>query len=453
MPALIFNISGELSALGGSVYIVGGWPRDMILKLTSPDLDFEVYGVGYETLLSILKKYGKANLVGKSFGIVNLMFDGRSYDFALPRTESKTGAGHRDFNVIPDPGLSFEQASLRRDFTLNSMGVKLPDMSLIDPNGGYEDLMQRVLRHVSPAFSDDPLRVFRAVQFAARFEYSIAPETVELCRSIDLSSLSKERIFGEFIKLLLKANRPSIGFYLMRELNILPYFQELSSLLNLPQDPEWHPEGDVWIHTIRTVDAMADMRSGDDREDLILMLAALCHDFGKASTTSFMDGRFRSPRHEDEGVRLTESFLNRITDDREIIDSVCALVRDHLKPWQLYTERSKVTQSAIRRLTLRVDVKRLIKLVEADFKGKTIGSCDQAAFEVGTWLLEQCRELEVLDSKPKPYLTGKALLGLGMAPGPEMGKMIRESFELQLDGSISSESEAIGWAKKKLALF
>src|SRR4051812_10173510 len=246
LPKRLLDIAREIGEAGGALYIVGGWVRDLLRNRPSHDFDLEVYGLDMERLFNILVRHGKPNLVGKAFGIITMRLDDIDYDFAFPRTENKVGPGHKGFSVQPDPFLTFEQASSRRDFTLNSMGIKVPEMELADCHGGYRDLQAGVLRHVGPAFSEDPLRVLCAVQFAARFEFDIAPETQDLCRQLSLAELPMERIYGEFKKLMLKAARPSLGLEWMRKLGLLEYFPELKALIGVEQEPEWHPEGDVW---------------------------------------------------------------------------------------------------------------------------------------------------------------------------------------------------------------
>ncbi len=452
LPKRLLEIADEINAAGGSIYLVGGWVRDILLGEVGHDFDLEVYGLDMEKLFNILVRYAKPNLVGKAFGIITLSMEGQNFDFAFPRTENKTGPGHKGFTVHSDPFLTFAEASSRRDFTINSMGLKIPEMELIDEHHGLRDLKAKVLRHVSSAFSEDPLRVLRAVQFAARFEFDIAPETCDLCRSLSIKELPMERIYGEFKKLLLKANRPSIGLEWMRKLNLLDFFPELKALIGVEQEPEWHPEGDVWVHNNMVIDEAAKLRREEhgEFENMALMLGALCHDFGKPSSTSFSDGRWRSPAHDVRGERPTRSFLERLTRESALVEIVVAYVREHLKPALLYKARNEIKASALRRLALRVDIEKLVRVARADHFGRTTPDAIAREFPAGEWLLEKSRELDVLENKPKPYLTGKFLLSLGMKPGPEVGKLISESFELQLDGELASEAEVEAWARERL---
>ncbi len=452
LPKRLLEIAREINAIGGSIYLVGGWVRDFLRDEPSQDYDLEVYGLDMEKLFNVLVRYAKPNLVGKAFGVITMRIDGLNFDFAFPRTENKTGPGHKGFAVTADPFLDFATASSRRDFTINSMGLKIPEMELVDCHNGFEDLKNRVLRHVSPAFSEDPLRVLRAVQFAARFELEIAPETCALMKQLSLKELPMERIYGEFKKLLLQSPRPSVGLEWMRKLDLLEYFPELKALIGVQQDPEWHPEGDVWVHNNMVLDEAAKLRREEygEFDNMALMLGALCHDFGKPAATFFSEGRWRSPAHDVRGEGPTRRFLDRLTRETALVDTVVVFVREHLKPALLYKARNEVKPSAIRRLALRVDIEKLVRVARADHFGRTTPDALAREFPAGEWLLTQSRDLNVLEEKPKPYLTGKFLLSLGMRPGPEIGKLIAESFELQLDGEIADATDAEAWARARL---
>ena len=445
------KIAKDIAKSEGRSILVGGAVRDHCMgRKISKDLDVEIYGLSPEVLETILKKYGDIHAVGKSFGVLKLKTSDAEYDFSLPRSESKTGKGHRGFMVTPDSAMSYKQAASRRDFTINSIGYDLLTQELLDPFDGLGDLKRKVLRHIGSSFSEDPLRVLRAMQFAARLEFEIAPETVELCCQLDLAELSRERIFEEFRKLLLKAKRPSIGMEVAKRLGILSYFPELYALIGVQQDPEWHPEGDVWIHTLLVLDEAAALRKGEEKQDLELMFGALCHDFGKPLTTKFLRGRWRSLAHDVEGVVPTERFLRRMTDDRTLIEQVKTLVKEHLRPIQLFNERLRINSGTIRRLALRVNIPELVLLARADYFGRTLSHHKNTRFEAGDWLLAEAERMEVLDEAPRPLLQGRHLLALGMSPGPEMGVILRQAFELQLNGDFQKENDAISWAKSNI---
>ena len=288
------------------------------------------------------------------------------------------------------------------------------------------------------------------MQFSARLEFKIAPETVRLCEKLDLAELSRERIFEEFRKLLLKAQRPSIGLKAAKKLGILAYFPEIKALIGVPQDPEWHPEGDVWTHTLLVLDEAASLRKGDEKQDLVLMFGALCHDFGKPLTTEFLRGRWRSPAHDVDGVDPTKQFLLRLTDDRDLIEQVTTLVKEHLRPVQLFKVREQINSGTIRRLALRVRIPELVLLAKADYLGQAPSKEQRASFEAGDWLLAEAERMEVRDEAPRPLLMGRHLLAMGMSPGPEMGEFLSQAFEKQLNGDLQTEDDAISWAKSNL---
>jgi tRNA nucleotidyltransferase (CCA-adding enzyme) len=447
-------VAGDVEKAGGEAFLVGGWVRDRLMGVECGDFDVEVYGLDLDAFLTVLKKYGKPNLVGKAFGVITMTRDGRVYDFAFPRTENKTGDGHRGFEVTPDPHLDFATASARRDFTINAMGLRLPNLELVDCHGGQKDLERGLLRHVSPAFSEDPLRALRAVQFAARFGFDIHPATQALCAAQPLQELPRERLFAEFKKLFLKADKPSVGLEWMRRLGMLRFFPELAALVGVPQEAEWHPEGDVWTHTLLVVDQAARLRTPayTEGENLALMLAALCHGLAKAFTTAHEGGRWRSPAHDVKGERPTRAFLDRITRETDLIEAVVTLVREHLKPAALHKARHEIKPGAIRRLALRADIEKLVRLARADHLGRTTEEALAGLFPAGEWLLEESKKLDVLAGKPRPWLTGKYLLSQGAKPGPELGKIIQESFELQLEGDLKSLEEAEAWGKRRLGV-
>jgi tRNA nucleotidyltransferase (CCA-adding enzyme) len=452
LPPVLLSIAREIQSAGGESYLVGGWVRDALRGIPCGDFDVEVYGLTMERLLALLKRFGKPNLVGKSFGVITMAIEGRIYDFAFPRQEMKTGAGHRGFEVNSDPTLDFATAASRRDFTVNAMGLRLPNLELMDCHDGQEDLRRKILRHISPAFSEDPLRALRAVQFAARFEFDIHPATQALCAMQPLEELPRERIFAEFKKLMLLARRPSIGLEWLRRLNMLRYFPELETLIGVPQEPDWHPEGDVWTHTLMVVDQAARLRGEveDEGEKFALMLGALCHDLGKPSTTVHSEGRWRSPAHDVRGEAPTRSFLERLTRETDLVQTIVTYVREHLRPALLYKARDEIKPGAIRRLALRVDIEKLVRVARADHLGRTTEEAVEGLFPAGEWLLEKSRQLDVLTQRPKPLLTGQYLMSLGMKPGPEMGEVIRECFELQLEGELSDLDAVQKWARGKI---
>ena len=435
--------------------LVGGCTRDTLMNQPTSDYDIEVYGhdITHDTLRACLEPIGTVIEVGKIFGVIKIRprNSRHVFDIALPRLEKKVGKGHKGFQVMHPSGIDYKTAAARRDFTINSIGYNPLTDSWLDPFGGRQDIENKILRHVSNAFSEDPLRVYRAIQFSARFNFKIAEETQKICMTMPLDELPKERIFDEFKKWLLQAKRPSIGFRWLHKLGIVQMFPELEALIGVPQEPEWHPEGDVWTHTLMVVDEMATMRNGS-QDDIVLMLAALCHDFGKPCTTAFIDGRWRSRGHEEKGVDPTRSFLNQLTNDKALINAVLSLVKHHLKPALLFTaqKREKVTDAAIRRLSTKVYIPHLLKLAQADHFGRNTPDAIRREFPAGEWLRQRAQGLKVSHKPPEQWITGKQLLSLGIAPGPEMGKLIKAAYNAQLNGEIATKEEAIPWVEERM---
>jgi len=452
--------------------IVGGAVRDHFLKLPMKDYDVEVYGlVSMEVLEEILLRFGSVNLVGKSFGILKFVYENEVYDLSFPRLESKVSKGHRGFDVHVDGNMDFRTASKRRDFTVNAMGYDIEKKCFLDPFNGQGDIKNQILRHIDDnSFVDDPLRVYRAVQFCARFDFELAEETKSLCKRMveegQLSELPKERVYQEFQKLLLKASKPSVGFELMRELGVLSYFPELEALIDVPQDPNWHPEGDVWVHTMLCVDEMASIMKNcsvgipahdrgqecqryeiDEKRQLKMMFAMLCHDFGKPATTmKEADGRIRAVGHEKAGLAPTEFFMYRLTDEHDFIASLLPLIEHHLKPSQFYAQGAKA--AAIRRLATKVNIEELVLVAKADFLGRTTDQALTGKYEAGDWLLEKARVLHVQEKALDNFLHGRDLIALGLKPSPQFKTILDEVYELQIDGKIISKEEALVYVQK-----
>jgi tRNA nucleotidyltransferase (CCA-adding enzyme) len=435
---------------GGRALVVGGWVRDRLLGIASKDLDMEVFGISAGDLPSTLEPFGNVEPIGQSFPVYKV----GAIDIGLPRRESKAGRGHKGFVVQGDPSMSVAEAARRRDFTVNAIAWDPLTDEFDDPFGGRDDLDRRILRAVDPAtFGDDSLRALRAVQFAARFALTLDEDTKTLCRTMRLDDLPPERIWGEIEKLLLRAERPSAGFALALELGIVDQlFPELKALVGCGQEPDWHPEGDVWVHTLQVID-QARRRIGDlDRADqLIVMLGAVTHDFGKPATTAFLDGRIRSMNHEEEGVAPASAFLDRLNvhsiDGTNVRGQVLGLVAHHLKPGMLYKVREQLTDGAFRRLSQKANLELLARLAKSDCLGRSPGTFDCSAMD---WFLERARELGVDRSPPRPLLLGRHLLDLGMTPGPAMGALLRQIYEKQLDGEIATTEEGIALASRIL---
>ena len=435
--------------------LVGGCVRDTLMGAQPKDWDLEVYQLDAQHLRRILDQFGPVNVVGEAFTVYKL---GRHLDVSIPRRERKSGRGHKAFIIEGDPEMSVADAARRRDFTINAILQDPLTEELIDPFEGRLDLERRILRAVSvDTFAEDSLRVLRAAQFASRFQFDVDPRTVELCRSIDLSDLPAERIWGEMEKLLLQSSRPSVGLEWLRRLGVLEkLFPEIQSLIGVPQDPEWHPEGDVFIHTQLAIDRARELI--DDlsyARQVTVMLATLTHDFGKPATTEMIEGRWRSRGHEEAGVAPTESFLNRLNvhtiDNYHVRTQVIALVREHLKPGEFYKKRDEVGDGAFRRLARRCEPDLLYRVAKADSLGRNAEWVPRNQWygaDAQEWFIQRTKELEVEQRPPEPLLLGRHLLELGLEAGPRIGEITRAVYEMQLDGRVRTVDEAIAEAKK-----
>lgn len=447
---LVQRMAAAVRDAGGRAVVVGGYVRDRVRGEPSKDLDVEVFGLDAAAMRSLLETLGRVNTVGESFTVYKLA----GVDVSLPRRESKTGRGHRGFTVEGDPTLSFAEAASRRDFTINAMGWDPLTDELLDPFDGQGDLERRLLRMVDPrTFGDDSLRVLRAVQFAARFALAIEPETAAVCRALPLDDLPPERVWGEVEKLLLLAARPSIGLHLAHELGVVAkLWPELVPMATTPQDAEWHPEGDVWTHTLMVVDEAAQRRPGLSRpEQVSLLLGALLHDIGKPATTIVVDSRVRSPAHESVGLEPAARILDRLNihsmDGYDVRARVLELVQWHMIPGAWQKADPPVSDGAFRRMARRTDLALLARLAEADCTGRT-GDFDCSA---SAWFVERAASLGVEHEPPAPLLRGRDLLGLGVAPGPAMGSILREVYDMQLEGTLTTHDEALAAARRLIS--
>src|SRR4051812_20921758 len=345
------EICRAAAAAGGRAHYVGGCVRDALLDNgDAEDLDIEVFGLEPDRLTELVGRIVPVHLVGASFGVLKAR--GLPIDVSVPRRERKVGPGHRGFAIAAPPPPDPRSPPPRRDFTINAIAWDPLEDHIIDPFDGRGDLQRRVLRHTSEQFDEDPLRVLRGMHFVARFGLTAASDTIARCRRIEPEGLAAERIFDEWQKLLLQGVVISSGLAFLRDTGWLVHYPELAALVDCPQDPEWHPEGDVWVHTGHVMDCFAAERLDDGWEDLVVGFACLAHDFGKPATTAWKDGRWRSPGHEDAGLAPTRAFLERITSQRRLVEEVLPLVADHLKPDQLYAAGS--SPAAVRRLAARV---------------------------------------------------------------------------------------------------
>ena len=430
----------------GRALLVGGCVRDGFLGRPTKEIDIEVYRIDATTLETILSRHFTIKLVGQAFGVMKIL--DLPIDVTLPRRESKSGRGHRGFTIDSDPQMTPETAASRRDFTVNAIALDPITGDVIDPYNGRNDLDRKILRHVSAEhFGEDPLRVLRGMQFAARFDFEVAPETVEICRTLELEGLSAERIFDEWKKMILHGVRPSRGLTFLRDSQWIRYFPELFALIDCPQDPNWHPEGDVWTHTLHCLDAFAERRVNDAREDLVVGLAVLCHDLGKPETTTVENGRITSKEHSAVGEKLTRTFLSRMTNETALIDDVLPLVGTHLAPMQLF--KAEASDATIRRLARRVGrIDRLVRVAHADMLGRPPLQVD--TFDAGDWLTERARRLEIEAAAPKPIIMGRHLIQLGLEPGTHFGPIIEACFNAQIEGEFKTLQDGIEYAGREI---
>lgn len=442
----------------GRPRLVGGGVRDWLLGLAAKDFDIEVAGVDFDALYRTLGPFGATDVIGRSFGVIKVRSaaTGAEYDFSLPRRESKTGTGHRGFAVMPDPTLSDAEAAARRDFTLNAIAWDPFTNQLIDPFAGQRDLSARVLRHTSSAFVEDPLRVLRAFQLSARFDFTLATETAELCRSISdtYAELPLERIWGEWEKWASKSIRPSRGLAVLEETGWLRHFIEIAALRGTPQEPEWHPEGDVFTHTQLCLDALVQLSGWKNSEHRMwLTFAVLAHDFGKPATTQRAEKngqlRWTTPGHASAGGPLAETFLRRIGAPLSFDTPVRALVENHHSHDRANTPFS---DSAVRRLALRLvpaTIHDLATVMRADSRGRPPLRPDETDVRIEE-LVSRATALEFEQHAPRPILQGRHLIALGHRPGPKFKPVIDLAFQAQLDGAFSDEAGALAWAKSRL---
>lgn len=463
MLSEVRTVAELVKRAGGRALLVGGCIRDELLGRSPKDFDIECFGISAADLQAALAEKFELDLVGISFGVIKLKH--LEIDVAMPRRETKLGLGHRAFEMEYDPTLTIEEASARRDFTVNAIYKDPLTNEILDPWNGRADLRNRILRHVSPHFTEDPLRVLRGMQFVARFDLNPAPETIEICRGMTPEGLASERLFGEWAKLLTEGVKISKGLEFLRDVGWVKYYPELERLIGCKQDPEWHPEGDVWNHTLYCLDAFAAERDrlavGAD-EDLVVGFAVLCHDFGKPACTSYdpVKKRIRSLGHDEEGVEPTLSFLRRLTNEERLLKEVPPLVRLHMRPFAMW--RDKSSDGAIRRLAAKVvRIDRLIRVAAADAMG--IGSdrvnegssgaedLDQTLkdpnLEPLKWLAEQAERLRVADSAPKPIVQGRDLIALGMKPGVGFGRILKAAYEAQLDGKFADLEGGLAYVR------
>lgn len=443
--AVMLEICRLVQGRGGRALLVGGSVRDRLLGHPLADYDLEVFGIAPADLQTALADSHRVDLIGQSFGVLKLK--GLPIQVSLPRREAKSGSGHRGFLVAADPGMTLAEAARRRDFTINAMALDPLTGELIDTCGGRQDLQDRILRHTSERFGEDPLRVLRGMQLCARFRLTPAPATVAVCRGMGMEGLAAQRIFEEWRKLLVQGQEPSRGLDFLRRTGWTAFFPELEALIGCPQDPRWHPEGDVWTHVLHCLDVFAQERIQDPWEDLVVGFAVLCHDLGKPGTTERTDRGVRSRGHGEAGEAPTRSFLGRMTDRTALVEQVVPLVREHARPAELHAQGA--SDAAVRRLAQRVRrIDRLVRVARADRLGRP--PLVEEDFPAGAWLLGKAAALAITATSPVPLVQGRHLVALGLEPGPRFAPLLQACFEAQLDGVFADEAGGLAFLESLL---
>jgi tRNA nucleotidyltransferase (CCA-adding enzyme) len=437
------HMAREAQARGWHAFIVGGWVRDRVIGASSKDIDVEMFGpTSLQDLISFARRFASVDLVGESFAVLKVKVPGHTaIDLSLPRTEHKTGMGHRAFNIMADGTLSLRAASERRDFTFNSMFFDPLTEQIIDPHGGIADLRHHRLRHTSAQFSKDPLRVLRGAQQCARFNLTADPSTVALCRTLksEFSTLPVERVWEEWHKLMTRCVKPSRGLIFLHRTGWIDFFSPLNQLLRLPQEARFHPEGSAWQHTKQCVDRACALGADEPT-----MFAALLHDIGKPLTTERHGNRISSIRHDKIGSGIAMEWMSKIGAPRKMCTTVSNLVKEHM----VFTNHTHVSHSAVRRLAQRLSpatVSQLITLVRADLTSRGPSNKDTKFLNA---VCDIAEENHVIDSQPEPIIMGRHLIELGLKPSPQFSTILSEVFERQINGDFSTLADGLQITKE-----
>ncbi|MCL5436386.1 MAG: HD domain-containing protein [Candidatus Dependentiae bacterium] len=448
------TIAAALHAADGRVFLVGGGVRDLMLGREIKDIDVEVHGLALERLIALLKQYGEVFEVGKAFGVLRLS-TAPLIDWSLPRSD---GAG-RHPRVAIDPQMGIADALRRRDLTMNALAIDMLEYELIDPFGGLADMQEGRLRCIDPEiFIEDPLRLFRVMQFIGRFGMEPDELLNETCRAMDIRGVSRERIEDEVRKLLLLSLSPSHGIRWLRSIGRLDEIMpEVAATVGVHQNPRWHPEGDVFEHTMQVLDAAAaETREFPDDERLLFMYAAICHDLGKAKTTSMEKGRLTSHGHEVAGVPLTQNLLHRLVGSKELIKRAALLVRYHMSPGSFVANGAKppAYKRLARALAPHLSLALLARFFSIDRHGRnpdggrplTGPLPDVDAF------IERAAQIGVLHGPEEPVVQGRDLKDC-VEPGPVLGTLVRRAYELQINEGMRDKQRLIDQVLREARIF
>lgn len=419
-------------------YIAGGAVRDALLGLPISDFDIEIFDLPIATIEKTLQTNFETQIVGKNYCILKLK--GINIDVAIPRTEEKIGDKHCDFITKPIVTASVAEAAKRRDFTINSIYFDIKNNSVIDPYGGIKDLSDKVLRHTNDKFSEDPLRVLRGMQFCGRFGLTADEKTLNYCRQLSINYISKERIFDEFRKFILKSTAPSKGLRFLKDSSWVKFFSEIEHLIGCKQDSYYHPEGDVFEHTCLVIDMFAKTKTGNIKEDLIVGFASLCHDFGKPEV---VNEHISNTLHAKLGVAKTINFLQNIGSPNWLIKEVVPLVEFHMLP-RTFAPRKSIKSEILHLSDSCNNIERLVRLAKNDTLGRKLWS-EKYSTDAEDFLLTEAKKLNVHNKKPENIITGKILVELGMQPNKNFTKILRKCYEAQLDCKFDNVADGIAF--------
>lgn len=471
-PKTVTELCQAVKSAGGRALLVGGWVRDQLLKLdNSKDYDFEIYSLAASDLKNVLSRFGTVSEVGESFQVFKVKTEDGEFDVSLPRRERKNDSGgHKGFDVVGDPTMTVKEAARRRDYTINAISYDPLTGELVDPFNGQLDLTFKVLRVVDEStFVEDSLRVLRGAQFVSRFKLKYSHETVDLMRKIDLTDLPAERLQEEFRKGLVRSDDAGVFLYTLLDFGVIEkLFPEIYAMYGNKQEPDFHPEIDTFIHTDMVLCVMSALLRQDpvaqglsEVEKFTLLLAALCHDFGKPLTTTVEDGRIRQKAHDVAGLVPTETFLDKINVHTQggfnIRKNVLQLVKSHLQPGFFGREKEKVSDGAYRKLAQKVDLRYLYLLGVADTLGRGMPfgfKLDGTRFtrEAEDYFWQRAVSLKLDGKQPDPpLLTGEELMNLGLEQGKELGRIKSMVYDAQLEGKVTTLEEARELAKNLIA--
>lgn len=449
----INNLCSLIDKNNGTAYIVGGTVRDFLLgESTFKDVDIEVFDIPFSTLEKLIENEGYlVDPVGKSFLILKL----KNYpiDISVPRTEQNTGVGHRDFKVQECTGISVKAAASRRDFTINSIMYNVLTEEYIDCFNGIEHLREGILVPVSDHFVEDNLRPLRAMQFQARFGWNkISNKLVHYAQKMSPVNLPKERLYEEWVKLLVKGKKPSEGLRLLKAIGWLKFFPELQAMDLTEQSSKWHEEGNVFEHTCLVLDKFARIDWFEDPQDKALVgFACLCHDLGKPVCTEYdpATDKLTSIGHHKAGEGPTRTFMERLTNQTTVIDEIVSLVYNHMRPREIYQNRSI---KALRRLSVELNstIEKLLLLCKCDELGRI---CRESPpdLEFYQWIRSKALEMQIEQSKPQPLVMGRDLISkFGLKPGPNFKPLLDLAYDKQIEDETLTKIDLLTLIKEKL---